>query len=185
MTDHLPERPGASHSTDIWTGFSADPRNPSNANYRASDADRANAGTMLAEGYADGRLTHEEYDQRLDQLSGVRRLGEFVPLLDDLALPGAGGVRAAGVGEGEDVDDADEGHPISKLSLNGWIGLTILFNLIWLATVIGTRQFQYYWPFWPMLGTAIPAIMGMGAGRALHRRDQRERRQLERQFRGR
>ena len=40
-------------------------------------------------------------------------------------------------------------------SLIGWLGLAVLFNVIWLfSSGIGS----YYWPIWPMLGTAVPLI---------------------------
>ena len=49
---------------------------------------------------------------------------------------------------------------------------SVLFNLIWLATwVLSASGPYYYWPIWPMIGTAIPVIIawvggnGSGPGR--------------------
>ena len=44
-----------------------------------------------------------------------------------------------------------------------------------LLTVIGSGELIYYWPMWPMLGTAIPVILGWinGGGRAQRTDEQR------------
>ena len=39
---------------------------------------------MLADAFADGRLTREEYDDRLNTLYGSRTLGEVPSLVTDL-----------------------------------------------------------------------------------------------------
>jgi len=51
---------------------------------RASDADRERVVTLLAEAMADGRLTHEEHAERVDQAYAARTLGELTGLTLDL-----------------------------------------------------------------------------------------------------
>ena len=48
-----------------------------------------------------------------------------------------------------------------------WIGLAVLFNVIWLMTSLGAGRPRYYWPMWPMMGTFVPVFIGWlsGAGR--------------------
>ena len=41
----------------FWESFRLDPRQPGHASMRASDADREIVRAMLADAYADGRLT--------------------------------------------------------------------------------------------------------------------------------
>jgi hypothetical protein len=65
----------------FWESFRLDPRQPGHASMRASDADREIVRAMLADAYADGRLTREEYDDRLNTLYGSRTLGEVAYLL--------------------------------------------------------------------------------------------------------
>jgi hypothetical protein len=84
---------------DAWSAFTHDPRDPAHARLRASDADRATAGHLLAEAYAEGRLDLAEHDERADHAGAARLLGDLVPLLDDLvprlaAPQGRGLVRA-------------------------------------------------------------------------------------------
>jgi Domain of unknown function (DUF1707) len=57
---------------------------PNNAKTRASDADRDRTAAALREHLASGRLTIEEFDQRLDQAYAAKTLGELDVLMADL-----------------------------------------------------------------------------------------------------
>ena len=56
----------------------------SDAKTRASDADRDRTAAALPEHLAAGRLTIEEFDQRLDQTYAAKTLGELNVLMADL-----------------------------------------------------------------------------------------------------
>ena len=58
--------------------MSGDPR------IRASDADRERTATLLREHHAVGRLTAEEFDERLDKAFAARTMGDLEDLLADL-----------------------------------------------------------------------------------------------------
>lgn len=51
---------------------------------RASDADREKVAAVLSTAYAEGRLTHEEHDERLELAMSARTFEQLVPLTDDL-----------------------------------------------------------------------------------------------------
>jgi len=51
---------------------------------RASDADRDQVAVLLSAAYAEGRLTREEHDERLEQVLAARTFDELVPLTADL-----------------------------------------------------------------------------------------------------
>jgi len=51
---------------------------------RASDADRDRAASLLREHHAAGRLTAEEFSERLDKAFSAKTLGEIDGLLRDL-----------------------------------------------------------------------------------------------------
>lgn len=53
-------------------------------NLRAGDADRARVTEALDVAYAEGRLTFDEHQQRVDQASAARTFGELAPLTADL-----------------------------------------------------------------------------------------------------
>ena len=61
---------------------------------RISDAEREQAAAVLAEHYAQGRLTTEEHSERLDRVWAARTRSDLLPMFRD--LPGAyGPVQAA------------------------------------------------------------------------------------------
>jgi len=51
---------------------------------RASDADRDQVAALLGAAYAEGRLTHEEHDERLEQVLAARTFDDLIPLTTDL-----------------------------------------------------------------------------------------------------
>lgn len=73
---------------------------PGDPRIRASDADRERTATLLREHHAEGRLSAEEFSDRLDRALTAKTIGELDALLADLPgidlyrLPAAG-IRAA------------------------------------------------------------------------------------------
>lgn len=73
---------------------------PGDPRIRASDADRERTASLLREHHAQGRLTPEEFNDRLDRAFAARTTGELDALLADLPgidlyrLPDAGIRRA-------------------------------------------------------------------------------------------
>jgi hypothetical protein len=55
---------------------------------RASDQDRERAAEVLKTGYAEGRLTKDEYDEHLSQIYAARTIGDLATLTSQ--LPGGG-----------------------------------------------------------------------------------------------
>jgi hypothetical protein len=56
----------------------------SDTRIRASDADRDRIAAALRENLAEGRLTTEEFDERLDKALAAKTLGELESLMTDL-----------------------------------------------------------------------------------------------------
>ncbi|WP_162143131.1 DUF1707 SHOCT-like domain-containing protein [Granulicoccus phenolivorans] len=134
-----PEPPGG----DRWSSFSGDPR--TQGHLRASDADRDTAHHLIAEAYAEGRLSHEEFELRNNQLLQVRELGALVPLLSDLVPDAQPAAR----------------RPRGRIPgpVRSWLSVTVVVNVIWLVTAIASRGFYYYWPIWPMLGMFLAVLV--------------------------
>lgn len=69
---------------------------PGDPRVRASDADRERTATLLREHHAEGRLTPEEFNDRLDRVFEAKTIGDLDALLADLPgidlyrLPAAG-----------------------------------------------------------------------------------------------
>ena len=51
---------------------------------RAGDADRDAAAAALREAYAQGRITQDELEQRLDGVHAAKTYGELAPITSDL-----------------------------------------------------------------------------------------------------
>lgn len=149
LPEPAPQRP-AVPVTLGWGGFSADPRQPANRELRASDADRDFATRLVDQAWSEGRLDAAEHAARSLAVRGSRMLGEFVPLVSDVM------VAAAARGAGERARNR-----FARAGLTGWVGLALLFNAIWLMTCLTAGRLLYYWPMWPMLGTAVPMLMAL------------------------
>lgn len=54
---------------------------------RASDADRERVAEFLRDAYAEGRLTSDEYQSRLEENFAAQTYGDLVPVLRDLPVP--------------------------------------------------------------------------------------------------
>jgi hypothetical protein len=67
-----------------WDEFTLDPRRPDAAHLRASDRDREVVHRVLAEGYAEGRLTKDEHDERAERAGAAKTLGQLPPIIADL-----------------------------------------------------------------------------------------------------
>jgi hypothetical protein len=57
-------------------------------NLRASDADRDQVATLLSTAYAEGRLSREEHDERIDQLMAAKTFDDLLPITQDLVIVG-------------------------------------------------------------------------------------------------
>ena len=57
-------------------------------NLRASDADRDQVATLLSAAYAEGRLSREEHDERIDQLMAAKTFDDLLPITQDLVILG-------------------------------------------------------------------------------------------------
>ncbi|GIH91499.1 DUF1707 domain-containing protein [Planobispora siamensis] len=60
---------------------------PKPADLRAGDTDREQVAVVLNDALADGRLSHDEHEERLERLYGARTLGELTALIADLVPP--------------------------------------------------------------------------------------------------
>jgi hypothetical protein len=77
------------HSVGAMTDSRPEPLNVgpiAGGGLRASDADRDQVATVLSTAYAEGRLTREEHDDRLDKAMSARTFDELVPLTHDLVV---------------------------------------------------------------------------------------------------
>jgi hypothetical protein len=65
------------------------PDQPAHLDLRASDADRERVARILHDAMAEGRLTIDELDERLQQTYSSKTLGDLVPITSDLPITAA------------------------------------------------------------------------------------------------
>ncbi len=74
-------------SNDLPDPIGREPQNVgpiAGGNLRASDADREQVATLLGTAFSEGRLTHDEYEERLEQAMTARTFDDLVPITSDL-----------------------------------------------------------------------------------------------------
>jgi hypothetical protein len=131
----------------FWESFRLDPRQPGHAAMRASDADREIVRVLLADAFADGRLTREEYDDRLNTLLGSRTLGELSSLVTDLVPPDGPPVAPAPLLRADlRTRGARKWRRDVEESFGAFLVPSIICTVIWIAVTRGA-----FWPVFPML----------------------------------
>lgn len=135
-----------------WDQFTADPRRPDGAGLRASDQDREVVLSLLAEGYADGRLTHDEYDERADVTTAARTLGELPAMIVDL-------VPQRPTASPDDLHTRAVKHWASqrRQALTGLLMPSLICWGVWVITGLNGSGAAFDptfpWPLFVMLGT--------------------------------
>jgi hypothetical protein len=147
---------------------------PGDPRIRASDADRDRVASLLREHHAAGRLTAEEFHERMDRALEAKTLGELDELMTDLPaidlyqLPDAS-LRRGPTRPGQSLLPADPGHgsPVrftpGTVAMGAWAVVTSAMVAIWaVAAVAGSGT---WFPWWALI--ALPWIW------AIVRRSQR------------
>ena len=121
---------------------------------RAGDEDRDRTITVLREAFAEGRLTQDEFQQRLGKAQDAKTYGELNTLVSDLPVqspvppPPAAPVPSGSAQVPVEEDDSRN----LRAGWYSWLGVSILVNVIYFATWItgGGGSAPYYWPIWVM-----------------------------------
>jgi hypothetical protein len=142
---------------------------PGDPRLRASDADRERSAQLLREHHAVGRLTAEEFDERLNKVFVARTLGELDELLADLPaidlyqLPSAG-IRPAPRRRGSGLDRRVGGSLVPALdnSWSGWVTGSLLLVAVWVVIGIGVGGLAWI-PWFALI--AGPWALGLAISR--------------------
>jgi len=118
----------------------------SNSKIRASDADRDRVAAALREHLAAGRLTLEEFDQRLDQAYAAKTLGDLDEVMADLPRTELGPLPDASVDRPGASPQARRRPPGSieagpgrfspawRAAWGSWLAISLFLFVIWLAS---------------------------------------------------
>jgi hypothetical protein len=152
---------------------------------RASDADRDRTAAALREHLAAGRLTAEEFDERLDKAYAAKTLGELDALMTDLPgtdlepLPDVSLHRVAGglpqEGSGGPVVARPGGlSPAWRAAWGSWLAISVLVFAIWVVSG-ASGGLWFLWVVLP-LGALLLGRWVVGAPARSERRPARSRR---------
>jgi hypothetical protein len=145
---------------------------------RAADRDRAAVAAVLGEHMAAGRLTVDEYDQRLTRTYAARTYGELDALTADLPAitPATRPVERPSAPSTAWTVATHGAWDADPHSWRSWATTSLIVLAIWAATSLAAWNFLYFWPVWVIgpWGAVLLAQTLMGGTRD----DDGDRRQL-------
>ena len=116
---------------------------------RASDADRDAVVDRLRSAHAEGRLTPEEFSDRMGAALTARTMGDLAALTGDLpaatAVPARTGDEAHPGGLAR--RDARSG-PRLRVIWGSWLTASLVCVAIWGAVSLSAQELVYFWPMW-------------------------------------
>jgi hypothetical protein len=115
---------------------------------RAADADRTAVAIVLGEHMSAGRLTVDEYDERLARAYTARTYGELDQLTVD--LPATPRHPRASRPTSTPPDRVGEPGPCGDAhsSWRAWLTTSLIVVTVWLATSLAAWELHYFWPVW-------------------------------------
>jgi hypothetical protein len=137
---------------------------------RASDEDRDRTAALLREHHALGRLTAEEFSDRLDIVFAARTVGELDDLLKDLPsidlyrLPDAKLTRQPRQAQLQPVRRRGHDSAGWRAAWGCWFTVTLICVVVWALSGFG-----YPWPLWvagPWGAALAGSYLGFGPGRS-------------------
>jgi hypothetical protein len=139
--------------SEVWTRFAHDPRREENAPLRASDRDRDIVRDVLGDALAEGRLTMAELDERTDQLTTSKTLGDLPALIRDLVPETSrelSRVERLATPEARRAEAERRYRSERRNALQGFLYPTLICLAIWAATDLG----GFFWPAFVILACA-------------------------------
>jgi hypothetical protein len=134
----------------FWERFEHDPRGVENAQLRAADRDRDLVQEMLGNAFAEGRLTREELDERSDQVTAARTLGELPPLVKDLVASSPPALVSTSPPERRGAAEVRY-RRMRRQALGAFLTPSLISWAIWAAVMWG----GFPWPVFVMIGTGL------------------------------
>lgn len=136
---------------------------------RASDVDRDRVAERLREAHAEGRLSLEEFQARLDAAIRARTYGDLEPLLRDLPAPYRRAMARGGAPRpARPPARRGPGAPPTRQEMH--TALSVLWTLysvavavslvVWVLVALFSADLFYFWPAWVAgpAGAALAAV---------------------------
>jgi len=122
---------------------------PAEPELRASDAERDVVATRLREAHAEGRLTVEEFSERLDAALAARTRGDLEDLTRDLPAVAGPAPRRPRTGDEAAPARRSSSQPAGRQAAWGVWAVAVLVNLVvWGVVSLANGGTVYFWPGW-------------------------------------
>ncbi|MCD0450319.1 DUF1707 domain-containing protein [Actinocorallia sp. API 0066] len=124
---------------------------PSNPEMRASDRDRDRFAEILRDNFAQGRLNHDELNERLAAAYAARTIGDLEALTADLPeqdmydLPIPASQPVPATRPGAEMTRYEKGL---RAAWAGYATVNLITFSIWLVTVVASGSLIYPWFLW-------------------------------------
>jgi hypothetical protein len=115
---------------------------------RSGDIDRQKTAARLGQALAQGYLALPEYDQRVQEAFQAQTAGELKELVADLPLER---IRRA------DPRRREARKAAARMGVRIHVAAFLAVNAVVLTTWAATGV-TYFWPIWPILGTAVGLV---------------------------
>jgi len=117
---------------------------PTISDLRLSDADRDEAVSVLGQHHALGRLSLDEFNERVDAAYRAVTQSDLERLFAD--LPARTAVDAQPFPQPVTVPVGSCGA--SRQRWRGWLLISVVCLVVWAATSLGSGHMLYFWPIW-------------------------------------
>jgi hypothetical protein len=126
-----------------------------NPSIRASDADRERVVELLRQNNVEGRISSEEFDERMSAAYAAKTMGALAELTTDLPVDLAEHTRRQAELARR---NAARRPPLAhvRAAVSSWASLAVVLTVVWAVSGAG-----YFWPAWPL---GIIAALGLANG---------------------
>jgi hypothetical protein len=133
---------------------------------RISNADRDQAIAQLQAALDEGRIDLAEFDERAKTAYEAKTNAELDLIFED--LPG-GRPKEGEVVPAEPAAAPERERPRGPRfhqlpALRGLVTVGVITTGIWAASSVGSGEWGYFWPIWPILGLSIATVMQLVNG---------------------
>lgn len=139
---------------------------------RAADSDRTAVATALGRHMADGRLTVEEYEERVARAYAARTYAELAELTADLpsSAPTPPATRPAPTPAPAGACGRAWRRDFHRGAWSAWARVAVIVTAIWLFASIASGQFTGFWPIWVVGPWGVVLLSRTFGGPRHHRR---------------
>jgi hypothetical protein len=143
---------------------------------RAADSDRTAVASVLGEHMAAGRLTVDEYEERLTRAYAAKTYGELDVLTTDLPSTAPTTRPEPRPAPPAACSPAGQhGWGGGSYAWQAWLRTSLIVLTIWAITSLANWEFLYFWPVW-VIGPWGAVLLAQTIGGPRHGRARAHRR---------